>query len=77
MHKIGNRLKAIYRVVTMQIEKLSYSIQAACAATSYSRSYLYRVIKEGRLKTYRRGGRVFIKAANLKKLVDEDSRNGS
>ena len=60
----------------MYLEKISYSMKAASAATSYSRSYLYQLKKEGRLKTYRRGGRIFITAENLKKLIDEDSQNG-
>ncbi|MES9956974.1 MAG: helix-turn-helix domain-containing protein [Sedimenticola sp.] len=60
----------------MKFEKLAYSIKAACAATSYSRSYLYRLIKNGELRTYRRGGRVFIHAEELKRLIDEDAGKG-
>jgi len=51
-------------------------MREAAQATSYSRSYLYQLIKEGRLKTYRRGSRVFVTAENLKKLIDEDSNQG-
>lgn len=60
----------------MKVEKLAYSIRDAVLATSYSRSYLYQLINEGRLRTYRRGGRVFITAENLKRLIDEDAKNG-
>ena len=59
----------------MKFEKLAYSISAAIEATSYSRSYLYKLIKNGRLQTYHRGGRVFITAENLKKLIEEDAKN--
>ncbi|MES9844142.1 MAG: helix-turn-helix domain-containing protein [Candidatus Sedimenticola sp. 6PFRAG5] len=61
----------------MKSEKFAYSISAAVDATSYSRSYLYQLIKKGRLQTYRRGGRVFITAENLKKLIEEDANNGA
>ena len=61
----------------MSIEKLSYSLQEASKATCYSRTYLYTMINEGRLLTYRRGGRVFVTAVNLKKLIEEDARRGS
>ncbi|MCM8854657.1 MAG: helix-turn-helix domain-containing protein [Candidatus Thiodiazotropha sp.] len=61
----------------MTIEKLSYSIPDAATATSYSRSFLYRLIKEGRLSTYKRGGRIFILAENLKNMIEEDAKNGA
>ncbi|MET0014367.1 MAG: helix-turn-helix domain-containing protein [Sedimenticola sp.] len=61
----------------MNIEKLAYSIKAAAEATSYSRSYIYELIKIGRLKTYQRGGRRFITADELKRLIEEDAINGS
>ena len=51
-------------------------MKGAALATSYSRTYLYQLINEGRLRTYRRGGRVFVTVENHKKLIDEDSRNG-
>lgn len=63
-------------MVPVPVEKLAYSMREAAQATSYSRSYLYQLIKEGRLKTYRRGSRVFVTAENLKKLIDEDSNQG-
>lgn len=61
----------------MTIEKLAYSMRDAAEATSYSRSYLYQLIQEGRLNTYRRGGRVFVTAENLRKLIEEDAKNGA
>ena len=58
-------------------EKLAYSLKDAAVATSYSRTHLYGLIKKGRLITYRRGGRVFITADNLMKLIEEDAIRGS
>ena len=49
--------------------KLSYSINAACEATSYSRSYIYSEIKGGRLKAYKRGKRTFILGEELERHV--------
>lgn len=61
----------------MKIEKLSYSLKDAAFATSYSRTHLYQLIHEGRLLTYRRGGRVFVTSENLRKLIEEDAIRGS
>lgn len=60
----------------MNIVKLAYSMKEAAFATSYSRTYLYSLINEGRLKSYKRKGRTFIKAKYLEQLIDEDARNG-
>lgn len=57
----------------MEIKKLAYSMKAASAATCYSRAYLYKLIQAGELKTYRRGGRVFIKASELERLIEKDA----
>ena len=60
----------------MENQKLAYSIKAAVEATSYSRSYLYKVISEGRLKTYQRGGRKFIEGEELKRFILDEAKNG-
>ena len=54
-------------------QQLSYSINTACDATSYSRSYLYVAIKEGRLKTFKRGQRTFILAEELERFIKEEA----
>lgn len=60
----------------MKVQKLSYSIKEAVEATSYSRTHIYKMFDEGRLKRYKRDGRTFIKAKYLEKLIDEDEQNG-
>ena len=57
--------------------QLAYTIDKAIEATCYSRTHIYELIREGRLATYRVGKRVYITADNLKKVIEEDAKNGS
>ncbi len=58
-------------------EKLAYSIQQACEATSLGRTRLYALIKEGRLVARRIGGRTVIPAASLYRLIDVNTDDQS
>lgn len=51
-------------------EKLAYSINEACAASSLGRTKLYELIAEGELDLVRIGGRSVIPAASLRALID-------
>lgn len=50
-------------------ERLSYTLQEACAVTGLSESILRRRAKEGQLRLHRVGGRVLIPAGELQRLV--------
>jgi excisionase family DNA binding protein len=50
-------------------ERLSYTLQEACAVTGLSESTLRRRAKEGQLRLHRVGGRVVIPADELRRLV--------
>ena len=52
------------------MEKLAYSIEEAMAATTLSRTGLWRLAREGKLETRKIGGRVLIPAASLRKLIE-------
>lgn len=41
-------------------EKLCYSIKGAVEASDFSRSYFFEAIKNGSIKTFKRGSRRFI-----------------
>jgi excisionase family DNA binding protein len=53
-----------------QPEPLAYSIAEACRISSFGRSYLYKLIADGRLEARRLGARTFIPAASLRALLD-------
>jgi len=46
-------------------EKLCYSIKGAVAYTDFSRSYFFEAIKNGSIKTFKRGSRRFILHSDL------------
>ena len=54
-------------------EKLSYSIAAAAAATDLSRSTIYNLVGEGRLRLTRIGRRSVIPASSLRALVEGEA----
>jgi excisionase family DNA binding protein len=60
-----------------QIPIISYSVKTAAMATGYSRSYLYVAIQGGNLRTFKRGGRVFILADELKRFIHSEAMAGS
>jgi len=51
-------------------EKLTYSVKEAVAATSLSKSNVYRMISGKLIETRRVGNRIVIPAASLHKLVE-------
>lgn len=51
------------------IEKIGYSIQEACQASSLGRTTIYGHIAAGRLKAVRLGGRTIIPAESLRLLI--------
>lgn len=53
-----------------QLQPLAYSVKEACKATSLGKTYLYHLIKEGRLEVRKIGNRTIIPAASLNALID-------
>ena len=49
--------------------KLAYSIEETCRALSIGRTSLYRLIKDGEVKTRKIGARVLIPASELQRLI--------
>ena len=54
----------------MNIEPIGYSINDACVASSLKRTYLYELIKDGRLETVKIGRRTIVKADSLRRLIE-------
>lgn len=57
----------------METNKLAFSIAEAVAATSLSRITLWRLAREGRLKTCKVGARTLIPADALRKLLEGEA----
>lgn len=53
-----------------RIQPLAYSVKEACRATSLGKTYLYLLIKEGRLEARKIGNRTIIPAASLHALIE-------
>jgi len=53
-----------------QLQPLAYSVKEACKVTSLGRTYLYLLIKEGRLEVRKIGNRTIIPAASLHALIE-------
>lgn len=53
-----------------QLQPLAYSIKEACKVTSLGRTYLYHLIREGRLEARKIGNRTIIPAASLHALIE-------
>lgn len=54
--------------------KICHSIKGACNATDHSRSFLYLAIKDGRLKTFKRGSRTFIWDTDLRDFIKSEAK---
>jgi excisionase family DNA binding protein len=52
------------------LQPLAYSVKEACKVTSLGRTYLYLLIKEGRLEVRKIGNRTIIPAASLHALIE-------
>ncbi len=55
-------------------EKLGYSVKEAVAATSLSKSNLYRRIRARQIETQHVGARIIIPAAAVQRLVEGDDK---
>lgn len=53
-----------------QLQPLAYSVKEACKVTSLGKTYLYHLIKEGRLEVRKIGNRTIIPAASLHALIE-------
>ena len=51
---------------------ISLSIRQACDATSLGRTTVYELIKAGRLRVVRVGGRTLVPIENLRALISEE-----
>jgi len=54
--------------------KLAYSVDQACQAIAISRSKLYELIADGRIRALKIGARTLIPAESLHALIAEGSR---
>ncbi|WP_086617142.1 helix-turn-helix domain-containing protein [Erythrobacter tepidarius] len=53
-----------------RLQPLAYSVKEACKATSLGKTYLYFLIKEGKLEARKIGNRTIIPAASLHALIE-------
>lgn len=54
-------------------QPLAYSVKEACKVTSLGRTYLYLLIKEGRLEARKIGSRTIIPATSLHALIERSA----
>lgn len=52
------------------IAPLAYSISEACKVSSFGRTYLYQLIKEGQLEARKVGRRTLVTARSLRALIE-------
>lgn len=55
---------------------LAFSISEACRVSSLGRTRIYALIKEGRIRVTKVGGRTLVVADSLRALVEGGSSNG-
>lgn len=53
-----------------QLQPLAYSVKEACRAISLGKTYLYFLIKDGKLEARKIGNRTVIPAASLHALIE-------
>lgn len=53
-------------------ERMAYTVNAACAALSISRTSLYALVKKGELKRIRIAGRTLVPRSELERLLRID-----
>jgi excisionase family DNA binding protein len=54
---------------TLSPEPLAYSVNEACRVTSLGRTFIYKLISDGRLKTIKIGNRTLIPADSLRAFL--------
>lgn len=59
----------------IQKEKICYSIKGAVDYTDFSRSYFFEAIKNGTIKTFKRGNRRFILHKDLVEFIHQVANN--
>jgi excisionase family DNA binding protein len=59
--------------MSLNPEKLSYTINEACRALGFSRTTIYKLVREGELQTFTWCGRTLIRADVLKRALDRAS----
>jgi excisionase family DNA binding protein len=53
-------------------EPIAYSINDACKVVGLGRTYLYKMISDGRLEVRKIGKRTLIPASSLRSLIESD-----
>ncbi|MDK4807786.1 MAG: helix-turn-helix domain-containing protein [Novosphingobium aromaticivorans] len=53
------------------LQPLAYSISEACRVSSLGKTYLYALIKDGKLTSRKVGNRTLILADSLRRLIEE------
>jgi len=61
--------------MTNNIESLAFRINDACQVLSISRTSIYKMIAEGRLKTIKNAGRTLISRSEIDRLLKEATSN--
>jgi excisionase family DNA binding protein len=57
------------KVETIQETPLAHQVNAACARLGVSRTTFYELLKDGKLRTFKIGGRVVVAEAELRRFV--------
>jgi excisionase family DNA binding protein len=68
--EIGGSRHRIVRPLVPFIERMTCTIEEACAVSGLGRSRLYELLADGRLEAVKIGKRRLIKIQSLKKLLD-------
>ena len=53
---------------------LAYSVEAAARALGVGKSTVWRMVADGRIRTFKLGARTLIRREELTRLIDEASR---
>jgi excisionase family DNA binding protein len=53
------------------LQPLAYSIADACQISSLGKTYVYKLIKDGKLTSRKVGNRTLITAESLRRLIDK------
>jgi excisionase family DNA binding protein len=58
-------------MVSMSSSPIAYTIAGSCQASGFSRSAIYRLIKQGELRAVKHGKRTLILERDLRKLLEK------
>ncbi len=59
------------KVAAIKVEKLAYSVPEAAAALSLGLTTMFKIVAEGRVKTFKIGRRTLVSAESLRALLDQ------